>query len=941
LKDQSSSLIDDPEFSQPICTALQVALIELLYSWNIYPSAVVGHSSGEIAAAFASGAISRTTAWKLAYHRGHLSAAISRSIDQVRGGMLAVGLGSADAALQIEELGPKYRLTIACINSPKNVTVSGSEGAIDALKALLDTQKIFARKLQVQTAYHSDFMQPITAEYRTLIGTLQPGTWHGLRVPAFYSSLTGKQASSEDLLSPSYWVNNLASTVKFSDAVTQMLADSKPRAKQLRQQASFPISELVEIGPHAALRGPIREIMDQIADVDSVTYTSILRRGASAVDTALEVASWLYCRGHAVDILALSTKSADERSPQMLINLPGYAFDHSKQYWNESRLYKSYRFRKVGRHELLGAPVPDWDPSNAIWRNWIRISENPWILDHRVTGSVLYPAAGMLVMAIEASRQLANPDKHVKGFRLKDVSIQMALVIAQTQDGTETHFHVRPYNDSTSSTSSTVHEFELRSCVRGVWSTHCRGLIQTEYETSYTPVDDGLEENEFIRESAETVAAAEDACNIPVQPSQFYEILSTVGLDFGTTFQNISNIRTGQSQNAIATVSTPQISMAHDYIQPHLIHPTTLDGIFHTALAGLTKGGQAIKDVCVPTAINEVWVAADADQSSHRVQASGQLLGLRQMQADLVAVNPVSKTPTVTINGFVTTALSQSQSTDDQDNQPRHLCFNIDWKPEPALLSRETATKAFPLPTIVPHQDTVEKLEIVRKLCLVYIKRYLKTYSTKDGKSRKPHHIKYISWAQHKLLQFERGETAPIVDFDKLVEDDEYFKLYEEEMDNAFPEATVIIAAGRVLSQMLDGELDPLQVLFAEKRAENVYHHGIGMAVSYINLSNYIDTLAHKNPSMDILEIGAGTGSATRPILETLSRHGEGEIGALRFNSYDFTDISPSFFEKAKERFKHAAPRINFRTLNVEKDPAQQNFVSGHYDLIVAANVLQ
>lgn len=107
------------------------------------------------------------------------------------------------------------------------------------------------------------------------------------------------------------------------------------------------------------------------------------------------------------------------------------------------------------------------------------------------------------------------------------------------------------------------------------------------------------------------------------------------------------------------------------------------------------------------------------------------------------------------------------------------------------------------------------------------------------------------------------------------------------------------------------------------------------------NLSLYVDVLVHKNPAMDFLEIGAGTGGATRPIFETLASDGENEAGAYRFNNYDFTDISSSFFGKAKETFKFAAARINFRALNIEKDPTEQGFQSGHYDVIIAANVLQ
>lgn len=287
--------------------------------------------------------------------------------------MIAVALGATEATTQIEKLGPNNSLVVACINSPNNVTISGGAEYISYLKTVLDAAGIFARKLQVKNAYHSPFMLPIAAEYQRLVGLLDPGSWKGQTAPVFYSSLTGQQAELEQLLSPDYWINNLVSPVRFSDAVTQLLVDAKPRARKLRQAASHPISELIEIGPHAALSGPVREIMTQVSDSDAITYASVLRRGVSATKTILDTSSWLYCRGHPLDIMAMRPPRDHARPVQILLDLPSYTFDHSKTYWNKSRISRGYRFRRFARHELLGAPVPDWDPSNAVWRNWLRV----------------------------------------------------------------------------------------------------------------------------------------------------------------------------------------------------------------------------------------------------------------------------------------------------------------------------------------------------------------------------------------------------------------------------------------------------------------------------------------------------------------------------------------------------------------------------------------
>jgi acyl transferase domain-containing protein len=494
MKNETCSAINDPEFSQPICTALQVALVELLASWSISPNAVVAHSSGEIAAAFAVGAISRESAWMLAYHRGMLSSVLAHSTKASRGGMLSVALGpeqALDYIARVDKLLSVGSLTVACLNSPTNVTISGSVEKIDAMKEMLDAENIFSRRLQVNNAYHSVYMEAVADDYRRLIADIQPGSgFESGNEPKFYSSVTGSLATPSQLRNPMYWVDNLISPVRFSEAATRMFTDSAAKGKKLgSRQTSKPLTEILEIGPHGALRGPLREIMEQSPNAKNVGYESMLKRGNGALQTALAAAGWLFCRGHTVDIYKINPRGFKDVTPALLVNLPSYPFNHSKTYWKESRISKGYRFRQFPRHELLGAPVPDWNKNNAIWRNWIRLSENTWIKDHRITGSILYPAAGMLVMAIEASRQLANPEKKLKGFRFREVAFQTALRIPSSANGVETHFHLRPYLDSTSSKSSSWSEFQLSSQEGDEWRDRCRGLIQTEYETPYTPVE--------------------------------------------------------------------------------------------------------------------------------------------------------------------------------------------------------------------------------------------------------------------------------------------------------------------------------------------------------------------------------------------------------------------------------------------------------------------
>ncbi|KAJ4403512.1 hypothetical protein N0V85_005079 [Neurospora sp. IMI 360204] len=985
-QDTASFNINDPAFSQPVCTALQVALVDLLASWGVFPQAVVGHSSGEIAAAYAAGAISRESAWKLAYYRGILSSELARVSGGGGGGMISVALDKATAESYISRVdaafphgGAAGSLAVACINSPKNVTVSGAVSKIDYLKQeLLDKDNIFARKLAVGNAYHSAYMQPIADLYLQLIGSglVSGGQCRGgggpeeqeqqkkqSPVPRFYSSLTGAEAKLSELCEPAYWVQNLISPVRFSEALSRLVSDSSVKAKKRKlgasgpqQKKTEPITELLEIGPHGALRGPIREILEQIPGADKVVaYQSLLMRNSSSTNAALNAAGWLFSRGYKLDMSAVNPPSNGRPSPSLLVDLPSYPFDHSKSYWRESRISKGYRFRKVVRHELLGAPVPDWNKNNALWRNWIRLGENPWIRDHRITGSTLYPAAGMLVMAIEASRQMANPDKGpIKAFRFREVSLHMALRVPASAEGVETHFYLRPYMDSMSSTASNWSEFQLFSHENDEWREHCRGLVQTEYEAAYTPVDNGLEDRAFRDQCAEYVASAEKRCGKPVSTNQLYELLQTVGFDFGSTFQTLSDVRIDPDgdRNMIATITSkvPEIKskMPQGFVQEHLVHPTTLDGVLQAVIVALTRGGREVREAMVPTSMKELWISADAlaSHDQYRLAAHADFLGLRQAEASIIAVDPETHAPLIKADGFISTAVSGRSATDDGEDEVRQHAFNIDWKPEPSLLDQKSAAGLFRPPQDLVDFDPSQLIADVEGICYMYLRRYAAANPDlwTEHIGGKPHLQKYVAWMKHVFDRFDRGDLVHAKgqqDWNKMALDDESFSKMEAEMagENGTPEAKLVVAVGKALPSILSGEVDPLQVLFNDKLSENVYRYGTGAEIIYAQLSGFVDAMAHKNPSMKILEIGAGTGGATVTVINTLTHHGENEFGA-RFERYDYTDISPSFFEQAKETFESAADRMQFKVLNIENDPRHQGFEEGEYDLVIAANVI-
>lgn len=241
---QESSRVGDSRFSQPCMTAIQIALVDLLENFGLQPETVCGHSSGEIAAAYAAGALSREAAMEAAYYRG-ICSSMAKGLNPTNGAMLAVGEGVEAITPRIRNI-TTGRLTVACVNSPESTTISGDVAAIEELQAVLDSVTVFNRRLVVDSAYHSHHMEVVAKSHLSSLEHMA----HGIPRTnvAFYSSVTGTRKLSD--FGPSYWVSNLLSQVKFS-AASQLVAE---------HLAAIPGANIiVEIGPHAALSGPLRQ----------------------------------------------------------------------------------------------------------------------------------------------------------------------------------------------------------------------------------------------------------------------------------------------------------------------------------------------------------------------------------------------------------------------------------------------------------------------------------------------------------------------------------------------------------------------------------------------------------------------------------------------------------------------------------------------------------
>lgn len=362
---RSPEALRQPEFSQPLVTALQILLVHVLRQWKVTPRAVVGHSSGEIAAAYTAGFITRADAITAAFYRG--LAAKRCPVDGA--GMLAAGISAAEF--------PEYTdglcdvVSIACFNSPQSITISGPVTALEKVKEALLENKKFARLLQVDLAYHSRYMTDIGNDYETLLSesfTSRP-MYTGV---SMFSSVTGAPLSSPTDVA--YWKANMVSPVLFDQAMNAMLSsDSAP-------------SLIIEIGPSGALAGPIAQIKKSREDssVDH-QYCTALSRGRNATQSTFDVAGKLFIAGGDIDLAAVNQYASRGNLPNVIVDLPNYSWNHSTRYWYENESSKDWRFRLFPHHDLLGTKLLGSSWNEPSFKKILRIESLPWLKDHKVS----------------------------------------------------------------------------------------------------------------------------------------------------------------------------------------------------------------------------------------------------------------------------------------------------------------------------------------------------------------------------------------------------------------------------------------------------------------------------------------------------------------------------------------------------------------------------
>ncbi|CAJ2505661.1 Uu.00g130550.m01.CDS01 [Anthostomella pinea] len=639
------SIIDAPEISQiqlvtrsqPVCTAVQVALVDLLRSWGVNPTGVVGHSSGEIAAAYAARLLNAKQAILVAYFRGYAVAQL-----KTRGAMLAASLGVDSARALIENMQLGEEVAVACVNAPESVTLSGSLEAIEQITAAI--QKLgkgtFVRQLKTDgRAYHSRWMREVGDSYEQLLAPYMGAQLpHGGGAQAeieMHSSVgvPEDQASVVDscrAASATYWRANLEMPVQFQSALTRLIE-------------SRSAIHLIEIGPHPALKGPIRQITTHMKrDARSLPYSFALSRDRDADKSMKELAADVFLHGHELSWLNVNPK------------------------------------------QPAGNGI-DW-----MWRNTLRLREAHWVRDHRLESQVVFPAAGYLSMAMEALSQIVQFAEAPSTFiELRNVNFGAALVVHDGDDeggdaanAVELHTTMSARKLSTATNSMEWYDFAISSWKAGQANLHCAGGIRL------VPADESVE--------VDRVVTVEDSGNLEDVPhmSRWYGRFEQEGLCFGRHFQSITGLKTHPNRlrcEAICSTRLTSLVSEDGKSAGYPMHPTTIDACLQAGIMSSAAGDANALHAYLPIFINQCRVRTlGLDLSSRNpptLHARSTKTGMTMRRIDCTMWGEDA----LPLIDFQEVRMSQyTGKTPETPSASRQPCLRVQWKPDIHRLDSST-----------------------------------------------------------------------------------------------------------------------------------------------------------------------------------------------------------------------------------------------------------
>ncbi|KAJ5822474.1 hypothetical protein N7447_004814 [Penicillium robsamsonii] len=909
-RDAKESRINQVTFSLPLSVAIQLALVDLLRSWGIRPAGVTGHSSGEVGAAYAAGAITLAGAMAIVYTRGDLTSQFQKLLDR-RGGMVAVGLGREEAEKALAEV-QSGTAVIACVNSPSSVTISGDECAVEEVEALLTARGVFARRLRVEAAYHSHHMLPLAEAYRVLLSRfLEPNPEFDPTV-VYSSPTTGdRMTSAADIAHPDHWVRNMIQPVEFLSSLRNLCSDTAPAGSS----TSTAVDMLVEVGPHGALAGPIRQTLalPELKDA-GITYASCLSRGQGAVQTMHQLVCTLLQVGYPVDLEAVNFPYGRSDVP-VLNNLPPYPWNHEASYWAEPRRNQELRGRTVAPHDLLGVPAAGSTPTTPTWRHVVRPRDIPWVRDHIVQGAIVYPGAGYVSMVVEALRQLQTPDQPSQGYQLQEIQIRNPLILEDTAEGVEVQLSLRLCGDRIRQAQG-WYEFLIQSVNQtgDSWTLHCEGLC------CCTP---SLAQGTGWAGPPTPISAPSSAVTASVwrtlNPVDTYKTLHEVGVCHGPIFQNLVSAQSapGHSQS-VFQVADSAATMPQGYQQSHIIHPTTLDTVFQAVYHNLPAGGTQQRTAMIPTFIQNLCISANLIASpGHQFRADSTLVKVsgQGFESSVRVINNAGAdgseepaAPVLTLDGLFCQSLGSSAAVLTPDDK---LCYTSVWAPDFDFLQ----PGHLPRKAEMAQQPSLSQLQAA---AVVFIADALQGFENQQMVA--PEHRRYWDW-----MKGVADQARPTLDIPGVTV--QYMTALTQDLKQGV-DGRLLCRFGERLPEIVSG-LVPAKEILRSFLAENQAEWSSVPEYLELFLTSLMELHGHKRPRATVLEIGTGNVASTRMFAKALTRH-----DTQLFARYEVTAPSAELVQDASKALQDDT-RAECKVLDLDTPAGDQGFTRGSYDLLI------
>ncbi|KAF8846563.1 hypothetical protein BDZ45DRAFT_755927 [Acephala macrosclerotiorum] len=892
------SRLSEASLSQPLCTAIQIAAVDLLAASGVSFHAVVGHSSGEIGAAYVAGYLTATDAVRVAYYRG-VFARLAQGATGKKGGMLAAGLSIRDADVFCNQQRFRNRIVVAASNAPSSVTLSGDIDAINEAKDALEAQGKFARALKVDTAYHSPHMDPCSGPYLAALAACQITPKVPDSQTVWLSSVhsDNHKPTVEELSGP-YWRDNMVRPVLFSQAVEA----------SWNEHGSFDVG--LEVGPHAALKGPATQTIKEISG-NSRPYHGVLDRQKDDVVAFRDALGFLWSQlgADAVDFDGY-TKAMDGETkiqkPHLVKNLPKYAWDHAQIHWREGRMSKQYRQRPAF-HELLGARVPGDTDYEPRWRNLLTSVEVPWLRNHRFQGQIIVPAAAYCIMALEAAKTLSK-DAPVETIELQDLDLESAITLQDGHPGAEVLFSLRN---------------------AGSAKIDGQTVIYGEYSCSAGPADASAPVKRifsgklaiFLGEGSDLSLPPRektDAILYPMNLDRFYSSMDNIGLNYTGSFRGLT------AANRRMHMCTAKISPPTEADGSFLIHPITLDVSFQAIFAAYASPDDgSLWTSFLPRNIRRLVfnvqecqanvearskVNIDARITRQTIARDGQLPAI---SGDVHIYNDETGQLEILIEDLSIRSFSAGREAED-----RQLYLEDKWVTD---ISSEVIV-------VDDWKDSLEDqalIEASERVAHFYLRGL-----TSEGVTTHvvPEFAKLIDFARHITTRASKAEDSTQKKWLGDTEDD------IERIISQFPDQidlNLLKAVGESLPTLISGEEPLAKKDHITHLLDRLFQDGVGFARINRQLVRTVKQVAHKHPRMNILEVGGGSGTRTKDVLEGLDD---------AFSSYTFTDVSSVALHQAEKFLIEFSKRTAFRILDIGKDVEEQGFSENSFDFVIASN---